>query len=374
MINKNREKLIRRYLSNEASEQELMAFFEEMKDETFVALLRTIEEEQQQDSETKHRSHTRTLFMRWAAAACLAIGLGLSMYTYHYKGSNPPASSAVQASLSGIENPKRDRASLTLSNGDIIALDTISLGTFTQDDHFRISKNATGEIIYESLASPTTVPGPVANHTIHTANGAQFKVHLSDGTTVWLNASSSLTFPSHFDGQERRVTLSGEGYFEVAKQQGKPFIVASRGQEVEVLGTHFNIQAYDDDEAVKTALLEGSVNVVNKQTQKKIKLTPGEQSILQEGTFRSSAVNVEQAIAWKNGSFVFQNEDLKSIMRKIARWYDVEISYEDPQAIAGKRFSGSISRFSNAEEVLEMLVLTEAFQFKVAGRRVIIMK
>ncbi|HWW40381.1 FecR family protein, partial [Pedobacter sp.] len=199
----------------------------------------------------------------------------------------------------------------------------------------------------------------------------QYQLKLPDGTLVWLNSASSLRFPTQFAGKERSVELDGEAYFEVAKNKEMPFKVHVRAMEVRVLGTHFNVMAYDDEESISTTLLEGSVKVSNALQTAVIR--PGQQASLKKssGILGVEEVNTVEAIAWKNGKFLFADEDIETIMRRISRWYNVEVEYRGN--LSDKNFAGSISRYENVSEVLKMLELTGTIHFKVEGRRIIVM-
>jgi len=191
---------------------------------------------------------------------------------------------------------------------------------------------------------------------------------LADGTEVWLNAASSIKFPTAFNGNERRVEVTGEAYFEVAHNAAKPFRVASNGQLVEVLGTHFNVNAYSDEASVKTTLLEGKVKVSATGTNQVQYLTKGEQAALNKNEFKVSKVNTEAVVAWKNGQFIFDNDDIQHIMRTIARWYNVDIEYKGP--VMDDVFCGTISRFNNVSEVLKLLQLTGKVHFTVTNNQI----
>jgi transmembrane sensor len=218
---------------------------------------------------------------------------------------------------------------------------------------------------------------PTSLLTIITSHGGTYQVRLSDGTKVWLNATSTLKFPSSFvKSKHRKVELIGEAYFEVEKDKTMPFIVASKGQEVEVLGTHFNVNSYPDEASTKTTLLEGSVqvSVVNAKTLRQVPpsiLRPGMQFI-----FTSSGVRIQQledpeeAISWKSGYFTFNREYLDEVMRKMSRWYSVDVVYKNEQ-IKSIPFSGTITRFANVSEVLKMLELTGKVKFTIEGKNII---
>ncbi len=192
-------------------------------------------------------------------------------------------------------------------------------------------------VVYNTLSAPT---------------GGQFQLVLPDGSKVWLNSSSSIRFPTEFSGEERKVELTGEAYFEVAKNPTLPFRVSVSGMYVEVLGTHFNIMAYGDESSIKTTLLEGSVRVTKGSSAKV--LTPGQQSKMNlKGDINVVDADLEQVIAWKNGYFQFSSDDIETIMRQVARWYDIKVVYKDK--IPGGGFSGIVSRKNNISRVLKIL-------------------
>ncbi|HMF72741.1 MAG TPA: FecR domain-containing protein, partial [Flavitalea sp.] len=260
-----------------------------------------------------------------------------------------------------------NKASLTLSDGTTIVLDDAANGLLTTQAGIKISKTTDGQLKYDaSRPQPSHANG---FNTIHTPRGGQYQVVLPDGSSVWLNAASSLKFPTVFSGNERKVELTGEAYFEVAKNKVKPFIVASGNQTLEVLGTHFNVNAYQDDGKIRTTLLEGSIKVSHTQTNAFSLLVPGQQAELRK-EIKVTKVDVKQSIAWKNGYFVFASENIQTLMQKIARWYDVDVEYEGRVTTEG--FVGSISRFEDVSEVLHMLQLTGMVHFKIVGRKIIV--
>ncbi|TZF83162.1 DUF4974 domain-containing protein [Pedobacter sp. BS3] len=295
--------------------------------------------------------------------------------------------------------PGGNRAMLTLSDGSVITLDQQANGLIKQEYNARITKKD-GQVLYQLNPAKSSVS--VKYNTVTTPTGGEYQVVLPDGTKVWLNAMSSLRFPTSFPGKERIVELTGEAYFEVAKKveggkaEGKrvPFIVKANGQQVEVLGTHFNINAYPDEEVIKTTLLEGSVKVSNlKPLQKNamgqvsnlksqisnlddgVRLKPGQQSTYNpvSGNIALKNVDTDEAVAWKNGYFLFNDENIESIMRKIARWYDVDVQYSE--GVSSKlTFNGSVSRFEKVSEVLKIMELTDVVHFKIEGRKIMVMK
>lgn len=270
--------------------------------------------------------------------------------------------------------PGGNIAVLTLADGTKINLDKAKNGKIAHQGGWNISKREGSQIVY-SLVNAAIQTANINNlfNLIETPRGGEYQVILPDGTRVWLNAASSLRYPAVFAGNERRVELRGEAYFEVVHNEKMPFRVESNMQEVEVLGTHFNINSYADDRVIRTTLLEGSVNVSAGNKLPSRILKPGQQAVVgQKGvSMRVRNVDVEESIAWKNGYFLFNNENIQSIMRKISRWYDVDVEYKGKIPAGG--FGGNVSKTKNISEVLRILELTKAVHFKVQGRRVTVM-
>jgi hypothetical protein len=266
--------------------------------------------------------------------------------------------------------PGKNSAVLTLSNGTQILLDSAANGTLAQQGNMKVLK-INGRISYTTGAANKNEK-PVYN-TIATTRGNEYQLILADGTKAWLNASSSIHFPAAFTGKERRVEITGEVYFEVAHDRSKPFKVefsntAGRKGEVEVLGTHFDVNAYPDENAIKTTLLEGSVKV--RQSDKIQMLSPGQEAIISSDKITIKRdVDVAQVIAWKDGYFLFNNTDIQTIMRQVARWYDVEVKYQGK--ITEDGFSGKISREVPLSKFLKVLELNDV-HVTTEGRTVII--
>ncbi|MGX5820898.1 FecR family protein [Chitinophaga lutea] len=250
--------------------------------------------------------------------------------------------------------PGSNKATLQLGSGPTISLTDAANGKLA--DH--VAKKADGELVYQPGGEPSGTM-----HTLSTPRGGQYRLDLPDGSRVWLNAASSLRFPPSFDGEaERRVELNGEAYFEIAADARRPFRVVSAGQTLEVLGTHFNINAYGDEPAITTTLLSGSVKVNGAL------LKPGQRSVLQDGQINIQPADTELATAWKNGEFRFNGQDFQSVMRMISRWYDVDIEYEEmprPMHIAGV-----VSRSRNIREVLRMIEVMGDVKFNIEGKRI----
>ncbi|MFD2555088.1 FecR family protein [Sphingobacterium tabacisoli] len=295
----------------------------------------------------------------WSAVACLFL-LAIGVMFYFYKTNSFSAVDNV-AKLTEPIKPGSNRATLTFADGSTVALSPTQGGvvvgeTMTYDDGSTISSK---KVTYATLATP---------------RGGQYRVTLPDGTKVWLNAASSLQYPTLFDGDERKVRLTGEAYFEVAHKEDQPFVVETAQQSLKVLGTVFNINAYEEEGKTSTTLLEGKVAVRSNDLQgtKSATLAPGQQSILEETGLRVVPVDVQDAIAWREGKFLFSHSDIYSVMRQIARWYDVEIIYEGD--LSAVLFTGSMSRFADIHTVVQNLELTREIELNIQGRRVVVKK
>ncbi len=304
--------------------------------------------------------------MRWAAAAVAVLAIGIGSY---YFSSRPEVNQVNRITYSKGEHirPGGNKAVLTLSDGSQIELDDMANGEIAKESGVKITKTADGRILYTVREGLSHVK-PAFN-TISTPKGGQYQIALPDGTMVWLNAASSLKYPSSFTGKDRLVTLIGEGYFEVAKDKKRPFKVETAQQEVEVLGTHFNINAYDDEDGVKTTLIEGSVKV-KLPSNKSAVLKPGEQSLVLNG-IQVNQVDANSAIDWKQGLFWFNDESIYSIMRQFSRWYNIEVEYRGD--VSNVRFGGQVSRMKNLSQVLRIMELTKSVQFRVEGNKIIVM-
>jgi len=270
--------------------------------------------------------------------------------------------------------PGSDQAMLTLSNGKKVNLNNLGNGTTIKQGSITITKQGNGVLSYAIAAQleNRNIATPQMN-TITTPRGGQYHVVLPDGTSVWLNSASSLKFPTAFLGKERSVELTGEAYFEVAKNKKMPFMVKFKDQEVKVLGTHFNISAYNDESESRTTLIEGSIAISRNNIKETLK--PGQQAVsLQDDHqgFKIQQAKIEEAMAWKNGLFIFQNANIKDIMKQAARWYDVEVNYIGN--LEDKQYGGRMSRYKNISELLKNLELTGTIHFKIEGRRVTVMQ
>ncbi len=319
---------------------------------------------QQIDRQDKRRP-TRFLYRLAVAASFIAV-LGFGWYLVSKRSDIKRFNRSAD-----IIKPGSNKAFLTLADGTKINLDQALNGTLAKQEGIQITKTADGQLVYTILDQKST-PSKSAYNTISTPAGGQYQVTLPDGTKVWLNALSSLKYPTSFTGQFRTVELTGEGYFEVAKNKNKPFKLKTAKQEISVLGTHFNVSAYADDAEIKTTLVEGGVAVKNFSPLATGVLKPGQQAIFHNTGFSINNVDVEEYIAWKNGFFMFNNEGIKEAMQKLARWYDVDIEYVGD--FDGIYFGGSFSKNNSLQETLKILESTDKFKFKIEGRRIKILK
>jgi len=300
----------------------------------------------------------------YAAAVILVIAaLGWLFFRPPLK----PLGGTQQAKIERIK-PGTNKAILTMATGDEIVLDHVEPGKIVEKGGVRVLKTKEGQVVFTVIAQTGAEP---QLSTISTPKGGQYEVVLPDGTKVWLNSASSIEFPTAFTGNERRVSLNGEAYFEVAKNKNMPFKVKTALQEIEVLGTHFNIMAYDNENSIQTTLLEGSVRVSSKDARALLK--PGQQAELNKSNNRISVqeVSTKAVVAWKNGTFMFAHEDMRSILNKVSRWYDVEVIYKN--TTTSHRYSGSISRFEDVTEVLKTMEMTGTVHFEIKGRRIYVM-
>lgn len=306
---------------------------------------------------------TRMLTLkRIAVAASVLLISAVALYTYK---NSTPEKDLLYLSKHDIK-PGSNQATLTLANGEKIDLNDADKGAIWEDKGIKASRIKSGELVYttgERSSADTT-----RHNSLATPKGGQYQVHLPDGTTIWLNAATTLTYPVNFAAlKTRRVELNGEAYFEVAKDSSRPFLVVSNKQTVKVLGTHFNVSSYRDDQNITTTLLEGKVQVNNSI------LRPNQQAILNEKGFRISQVDAENAIAWKKGYFSFNDERLENILLKISRWYNVQIVYED-ESLKNKKFWGSITRFGQLSKVLHLLEVTNEVKFNIDRQTLLVKK
>lgn len=260
--------------------------------------------------------------------------------------------------------PGEYKAQLILDDGSAIVLDSAGAGKLAQQGNMQVM-NSDGQLVYQKGTASAT---KVLYNTLKTARGQMYPVKLSDGSAVWLNSSSSIRFPVAFIEQERRVEITGEAYFEIAHNDRKPFTVSVNGVDVQVVGTVFNINSYPDESSMKTTLLKGAVKV--KQGNQQVMIKPGEQAeVVDNNISVKKDVNINKEVAWKNGLFYFKNESLRTIMRQISRWYDVDVIYEGK--ISDELISGKMYRNANLSEVLKLLSELDV-KFSIEGKKLII--
>ena len=312
----------------------------------------------------------RNNFRRVLSIAAIFIVL-LMGALYLYPHLNAPQKELTKGQLRSnkADNapPSNNKAVLTLADGKKIILDNSGEGILAKEGEVNVMKAANDEIVYNGSAT-----NKVEYNTLSLPKGSKpIRLVLSDGTLVWLNAASSVTYPTAFIGTERKVKITGEAYFEVAKNAAMPFYVSHDDEAViKVLGTHFNVNAYDDERDIKVTLLEGSVSVGNGAKSSTIK--PGEQAQITKGNITTkTGIDIEEVMAWKDGHFYFNGADIKTMMRQIEKYYDVEVEYRDN---VNYQFYAKIDRQVNVSEFLKKLELTNLIHFKIEGNKITVMK
>lgn len=317
---------------------------------------------------------------RIAAAAAIILIVLSAIILYQFSGAGNEETTTTAQTANDVEAPKNTRAVIRLADGRKIYLDSAGNGTLATQKDIKLIKNADGEIVYEGSGSAGM---EISYNELFNPRGSKpISLTLVDGTKVWLNSESSLKYPTVFMGDAREVEITGEAYFEVAKNPGKKFVVTGSGARTEVLGTHFNVNTYGDEDQIKVTLLEGSVKVIatallqQKGNNSSVMLKPGQQASLvipgagEEFKLRtSSQVNIEEVMAWKNNQFYFISANIRTIMSQLARWYDVEVEYDHNIT---NHFTGYISRSVNASEVFKMLEHAGDLKFIIKGKKVVV--
>lgn len=378
--------LLKRYLSEELSQEEASRLLDSLDDDAMRQeweqavgeLLRDKSAHGQSDPQrmeavrqrimagtpkpAPRKTVIRKLRPVWAAAAILTA-ISVAYFWPRTSGNGPSIAKVSEAPLEVV--PGGNKAVLYLAGGQAITLDTAGNGAIASQGNVQVIKLNSGQLAYQGAGRE----GEVAYNTLATPRGGQFRIILPDGSSVWLNAASSLRFPTAFTGKERIVELKGEAYFEIAKNAKIPFHVKVKDMTVQVLGTHFNVMAYDDEASIRTTLLEGAVNV--KQGVHSLNMHPGQQVSAHPGGNMSiqDGVDVEEVVAWKNGYFHFNHESLQGVMREIGRWYDAEISYEGD--VPDREFGGKIARSSSVTDVLKILELSNV-RYRIEGKMIIV--
>jgi transmembrane sensor len=369
--------LVKRYLEKQVSDDELEVFAHlliEGKLDDYLAEAMSSDDLRSETPSGENEDFQPTIrkkryWFNYAAAASVLLCISVGFYFYRL----PKKKAVVKDSI--VKNdflPGTNKAVLTLANGSRLSLTGGNKGLLARQGVTAINKKEEGKVEYRPGADDLTATKPAADvmyNTVATPKGGQYRVVLPDGTKVWLNTASSIRFPTAFTGNDRQVEISGEVYFEVAKNKEKPFIVSTGNQKVTVLGTHFDINAYQDENAVKTTLLEGSVKVNSGGNM--VLLKPGQQSQLssENKLTISNDIDTDEVIAWKNGYFQFNKADIQTIMNQISRWYDVEVRYEGQ--VEPGHYYGKISRNVNASKVLKVLELS-GMHFTIEGGKIIV--
>jgi transmembrane sensor len=325
-------------------------------------------DEVMQEANARETTPIIPLYKKWLPYAA-AIIIALAVGAWYLTKTNPEKQNIVAQQTNATKDTAKNtnKVMLTLADGTQVAVDEVRDGDIHNGLGADIEKQQ-GLLVFRPSAA---IKGDSYN-TITTARGKQYHIILPDKTEVWLNAASSLKFPLAFNGKERKVILTGEGYFEVAKNPAQPFIVMANETKVRVLGTHFNVMAYDDEGPVRTTLLEGSVQL--NQHAANVVLKPGEQGRIADNSngFKVSKPNLEQIMAWKNGEFRFEDTRIETIMRQAERWYDLDVVYsaDMPTDLA---LSGVISRKEKVTQLLDILEATHKVRFSIEGNKVIVM-
>jgi len=301
---------------------------------------------------------------KYAAIFILLLGFG-SLIFYFVNDGNPGKSESSFAEF----KPGEAKAELILANGTILNLSAQTQDTIIVTKDAKI-RNSTSILSYEGTTE--SAPNEEVWNTLHTPRGGGYRLVLSDGTKVWLNSATQLEYPEYFVGENRVVKLNGEAYFEVAHNADKPFLVELNDIGVKVLGTSFNIMAYDDESAVETTLLEGSVEI-STQENESVRIVPSEQAVYSkpDRDLTTKLVDPEQFVAWKNDIFIFDNEALGSIFKKLSRWYFVNIEFEDA-SIESLHFTGYFRRYDEIGKILELIEATNKVEFKVRGNEILV--
>ena len=336
---------------------------------------RYLSDMQEMEAVLMQQTTTKTILLwpRMVAAVMVILLIGAGLYFYEIK--NPHQNLQRIEKYTNDVLPGKIGATLTLASGKKIRLADAANGTVAKEAGISIKKTASGQIEYEIKEAALN---DKSIHTLTTAKGETYTLILPDKSKVWMNAASSLTYTAGLMSQGfRKIKLEGEAYFEISKDKKHPFIVESNGEQVEVLGTHFNVNAYPDENAIRTTLLEGSVKLTltdrkNASRSGSAILEPGQQAVSMNSNIKINEVNTSLVTAWKNNKFIFDRLNIQEIMRMISRWYNVEIVYEGPAPT--DTFWGSVPRFENVSEVLNTLKKTGNVQFRIEGQRIFVLR
>lgn len=399
--------LFQKYIDRDCSVNERNEFLEMVKHEDYTHALKDLIRDEVEDEVTYHKmdenkadeifdriiqvaneketinAHfSKNYYLKWWAAAAVLIVLAGSAYLFSKKTGADINTKSTAKSKPVVNDlaPGHAGAILTLANGKTIILDSAHNGLLASQGNTHIVKE-NGKVSYRDQENAGS---EIMYNTMTTPKGRQYQLILADGSKVWLNAASSITYPTAFTGKERRVSITGEVYFEikhlsfnsVTGEEAIPFFVdynssANENGEIKVMGTHFNVMDYNNENAVKTTLLEGSVKIT--ENQKTVTIKPGEQAVMNKDKNTVSVVNadVDEAVAWKNGFFSFKNATIETVMRQVERWYDVNVVYNG--AKPGGHYRGEVPMNVNASEMLKVLEVS-GINFKIDGKRILVGK
>lgn len=306
------------------------------------------------------------IFNRNRLGAAAAVLIMLSLGFYFISKTTKPAPAIVHNQIPNLA-PGKNKAILTLSSGEDIDLEVTGQGQIAAEGNSFIHMNANNEVVY-SERNPHRIKSASSTNTMRTPRGAEYKLTLADGTKVWLNAASSITFPTSFSGKTRDVSISGEVYFEVAHDASKPFKVKAGNQMIQVMGTHFNVNSYNNEDVIRTTLVEGAVAVSMGKFNHVLR--PGDQARASSNGIQVEKVDTDEITAWKNGFFQFVDADIYTIMKQISRWYNVDIEFAGP--ISKESFTGRISRDRNLDQVLQIVQNSKSVHLTFEGRRIMV--
>ncbi|WP_343523961.1 FecR domain-containing protein [Pedobacter sp.] len=322
-----------------------------VEDRIFECILLNIEAKNEPKIISIHKKSARVNKLLWAAASLLLV-LG-AVLTWRYHSQQRQQDQIVELNQAVHIKPGGNRAVLTLDDGSSVVLTDAKIGALANQQNVSVVKTAEGELSYKIHAGAAS--SKITYNKITTPLGGKYSVVLPDGSKAWLNAKSSLRFPTAFTGAERIVQMTGEVYFEVARNPKQPFKVQSGGTEIKVLGTHFNVMAYGDEAEQKTTLLEGSIHLSSGKFSQLLK--PGEQALVNPSGIKvNTNCDMEAVMAWRNDLFIFKDMEIKEIARQLARWYDVQVVFKGtPSKIS---YTGTISKDVELSELLSMLQFT----------------
>lgn len=372
------EQLLKAYREGKASAEQkalLEQWYHSLEYDASVftdeAQLHYLQQQSWQAIRQRQRATVVPLYRRyWQVAAAVLVLLVAG--TWWWRSTTDRQATAVAVNTATAIRPGTNKATLTLSNGSVVVLDSNAQTQIADAGGIHITNRNNQQLSYQPQPSGAHSE-MVGFNMLSTPRGGQYQLTLPDGSMVWLNSASQLKYPISFQGNERVVELSGEAYFEVAENAKQPFKVIANGIRVDVLGTKFNINAYHDEASIKTTLVQGSVRVSGSRATSGAStiLRPGQQAIAIAGNVTTRQANIQQVLSWKNGLFVFEDRKLDEVLREVSRWYDIEIEFRAP--LSDNLYGGVINRHNLLPKVLELLEKNGIQHFKIEGRKVIVL-